>query len=277
MGQKIIIDVGVHKGEDSDFYLQRGYKVIGVEASEKLCEFITEKFKDHPYKENFTLLNYAITEKDNELIPFYENTVAAWSTISEEWNTRNKKLGSGSEIKMVKTIRLDTLINGHIAADKEIEYIKIDIEGADQLALQSLKNATKKAKFISIESEKHSWDKLLEEFEIFKNLGYTKFKVIDQSKMNEQSFSYNMENGEQKTFHFDWDCSGPFGDDLPGEWIAADEAIKIYKKVFRRYKYWGESSQLKKFILKHRYLNSLRFALKIRFPHTGWHDTHATF
>ncbi|RYG28164.1 MAG: FkbM family methyltransferase, partial [Chitinophagaceae bacterium] len=35
MSGKLIIDLGAHKGEDSDFYLRKGFRVIAVDASAK--------------------------------------------------------------------------------------------------------------------------------------------------------------------------------------------------------------------------------------------------
>ena len=33
MPRRLIFDVGMHKGEDTEFYLSRGHEVVGVEAN----------------------------------------------------------------------------------------------------------------------------------------------------------------------------------------------------------------------------------------------------
>jgi len=33
MPQKLIIDVGMHKGYDTEFYLRKGFRVVAVEAA----------------------------------------------------------------------------------------------------------------------------------------------------------------------------------------------------------------------------------------------------
>src|ERR1019366_6379367 len=40
----LIYDVGMHKGEDSDFYLQKGFRVIGFEADPDLIEHCRNRF-----------------------------------------------------------------------------------------------------------------------------------------------------------------------------------------------------------------------------------------
>lgn len=277
MQQKVIIDLGCHKGEDSDFYLRKGFRVIGVEASKKMCEVILERFKNHPYSQAFTLLNYAVTEKDNEEITFYENTNSVWGTIFDSWDARNKTFGASSVKTTTKTIRLDTLIQNELKAEEQIEYVKIDIEGADTLALKSLSKLEQKPFFISIESEKVSWERLLEEFAIFKSLGYTKFKLVDQSKIQEQQCPSPSKEGNYVNHSFEPGSSGLFGNELPGEWLNEEAAIAAYKKVFKRYKYFGDFGVFNnKLFMRNRYLNKLLRIFSIKYPHVGWYDTHAS-
>ena len=280
MEKKVIFDLGAHMGEDSDFYLRKGFKVIAVDASDKLCKTISERFKNHPNRNDYKILNYAITEKDDEVIEFYENTDnSVWGTIFEDWDQRNKRLGANSNKKTVKTKRLDTLIESELQNGwKNIEYVKIDIEGADVMALKSLSNLKQKPKFVSLESEKTSWDKLVAEFAILKDLGYSKFKVVDQTKIPDQKCPYPSLEGQYIDHKFEFGSSGLFGLELPGEWLNADEAIEAYKKIFRRYKYFGDDGIFNnKLFMKNRYLNKIMSFFKLKYPHVGWYDTHATF
>lgn len=279
MKKKVIFDLGAHKGEDSDFYLKKGFRVVAVDASNKLCAAISERFKGHLNEPDFKIVNYAVTEQDGELITFYENTKnSVWGTIFETWDDRNKTFGTDSVKTSIKTIRLDTLISTELKDGETLEYIKIDIEGADTLALKSLLNAVQKPKFISIESEKISWDKLLEEFSILEQLGYPKFKIIDQSKITNQQCPCPSMEGDYINHKFEEGSSGLFGDELPHEWLTAGDAIKAYKKIFLRYKYFGDYGVFNnKWIMQNRYLNKLRNLFKLKYPHVGWYDTHATF
>ena len=137
-------------------------------------------------------------------------------------------------------------------------------------------NAVQKPKFISIESEKVYWDKLLEEFSILQQLGYSKFKIIDQSKIAQQQCPYPSRQGDYIDHRFEDGSSGLFGNELPQDWLSAGEAIKMYEKIFLRYKYFGDDGVFNnKWIMQNRYLNKLRNIFKLKYPHVGWYDTHA--
>ena len=277
--KKIVFDLGAHKGEDSDFYLRKGFRVIAVEASEKLYASILDKFRDHPKSADFTIVNYAITEQDDQLITFYENTEkSVWGTVFDTWNARNTKLQASSTKTTVKTIRLDTLIKQQLGATDNIEYIKIDIEGADMMALKSLAGINQRPRFISLESEKISWPGLMEEFRVLTELGYSKFKIIDQSKISSQQCPYPSKEGEYIDYKFTTGSSGLFGGELPGEWLSLNDAIKAYKKIFVGYKYFGDYGIFNnKLFMKNRYLKKAMRMFNLSFPHVGWYDTHATF
>jgi FkbM family methyltransferase len=279
MKKKVIFDLGAHQGEDSDFYLKKGFKVIAVDANEKLYKQVAERFRDAIVENKYKIYNYAVTDKDNEQITFYENTDnSVWGTIFDNWDSRNKKLGTKSVKTTVNTIRLDSLLERDLQEDETLQYVKIDIEGADILALKSLSNLKEKPRFVSFESEKISWDSLLEEFAVLKQLGYTKFKLIDQSKIEEQKCPYPAKEGEYVDYKFEFGSSGLFGDELPGEWLTEEEALKAYKSIFTRYKYFGDYGFFNnKLIMKNRILNKLMRLVKLKYPHVGWYDTHASF
>ena len=280
MEKKVIFDLGAHKGEDSDFYLRKGFRVVAVDASDELCEKNLQRFKENSDSNEFKMLNYAVTDKDNEIVTFYQNTNnTIWGTIFDSWDARNKRMGSTSTKKNVNTIRLDTLLKSELQSDETVEYIKIDIEGADVIALKSLLNCKQKPRFVSIESEKVFWDKLVEEFSVFQQLGFTKFKIIDQTRVSKQKCPNPSREGKYIDYKFEVGSSGLFGDDLPGEWLSAEDAMAAYKKIFWRYKYFGDDGtyNFRKYFKNKSVKKLLGKIQRIIFPHVGWYDTHATF
>jgi hypothetical protein len=42
----LIYDVGLHKGEDADFYLRKGYQVVAIEANGELVADAKRRFED---------------------------------------------------------------------------------------------------------------------------------------------------------------------------------------------------------------------------------------
>ena len=44
MNEKLIYDVGMHLGEDAEFYLSKGYKVIAIDADPNLIKLAKSRF-----------------------------------------------------------------------------------------------------------------------------------------------------------------------------------------------------------------------------------------
>jgi hypothetical protein len=158
-------------------------------------------------------------------------------------------------------------------------YCKIDIEDCDLEALKSLKNIAEPPPFISIESEKLSWSRLMDELLTFRELGYSRYKVVDQSLIELQSCPGHK---------FEAGSSGLFGDDIPGPWISLPEAVAAYKSIFLNYALNGDSGLFTRgttglFTLLARIQGKLTRKLKSSayvtpnelLPSPGWYDTHA--
>lgn len=47
MNAQLIYDVGGHLGEDTDFYLKKGFKVVAIEANPGLAERLSERFRSN--------------------------------------------------------------------------------------------------------------------------------------------------------------------------------------------------------------------------------------
>ncbi len=41
----LIIDVGMHRGEDANYYLKRGYNVIAIDANPNIIKYVNKKFE----------------------------------------------------------------------------------------------------------------------------------------------------------------------------------------------------------------------------------------
>jgi len=68
----LIFDLGCHIGEDAGFYLQKGFRVVGVEANPNLCARLRECFARPLASGQFTLIEKAIAETSGS-IEFYAN------------------------------------------------------------------------------------------------------------------------------------------------------------------------------------------------------------
>jgi len=259
----LIFDVGAHKGEDSDFYLKLGYRVVGVEANPMLAGDLRDRFGKEIDDDRYAIVDKAIGDSAGTVTFYVNKKLSVWGTADPNWAKRNQGLGADSEEIEVESIRFSDIIEKHGCP----HYIKIDIEGADMLCVKALKDAACRPKFISVESNKISWFGLLDEFKTFEELGYTKFKIVDQR--NHVDGKYRHREGHLISYKFSKGATGPFGDDLDGVWLTKSQAIRAYVPIFFLYKTVGDNTFLSK-VLKH--VPVLRRVL----DRVSWYDTHAT-
>jgi len=272
--KNLIFDVGMHKGEDTDFYLKKGFKVVSFEADPDLATLCRERFQEEVKTDQLTIVEGAIIDIKNhkgssDKIKFFKNKkTSVWGTVVEDWADRNTKLGSDSEVIEVSIIDFSESLKQFGIP----YYLKIDIEGMDVICLNALLDYVKRPDYISIESEKVSFDNLLEEFRIFKELGYGSFQMINQSKISSFKEPRAKTEGKFLNYKFQHGSTGLFGTDLKNNrWQSSEKSIKQYKKIFKGYKYFGDDSRLNKYI-HGRILGKL---LNKLFGLLGWYDTHA--
>lgn len=258
----LIFDVGAHEGGDSDFYLKLGYRVVAIEANPQLVEELKKRFAEQVRDGQYTVVDRAIGETDAPITFFINKKSSHWGTANPDWSERNKGLGADSEEITVQSIRFQDVIRSHGCP----YYLKIDIEGADMLCVEALRQMDCRPKYISIESNKTSWKALLEEFNTLTNLGYTRFKVVDQQTHKNKSFP-NIK-GQLIEHAFEGGATGPFGELTEGVWLTRQEAIRRYRKIFFFYKTIGDNTLLSK-ILPH-----IPWGKRI-LTHVSWYDTHA--
>jgi len=57
----LIFDVGMHNGEDTEFYLSRGFRVVGVEANPDLVRGLEKKFAAEIADGRVTIVDFIFT------------------------------------------------------------------------------------------------------------------------------------------------------------------------------------------------------------------------
>lgn len=273
--KKVVFDVGLHKGEDTHYYLEKGFNVVAFEANPVLIQYCKKKFSRQIKQGQLTVVEGAVADenimKDHSgTIPFYRNLDdTVWGTVCKDWADRNEHLGTQSEIIDVPVINFsDCLEQFGIPY-----YMKIDIEGMDLICLKSLRNFKQKPSYISIESEKVHFNKLLEEIELLKELGYDRFKAVQQSGISKQKEPKPTSEGYQTNYTFKQGASGLFGKDLPKNWKDYNQIINTYKKIFVLYDYFGDFGKWRRKILGRVFREVV--STLIQKPIPGWYDTHA--
>src|SRR5438477_11999831 len=97
MQENLIFDVGFHKGEDTSFYLNKGFRVVGIESNPFLYAVGIERFKIEIEERRLTLLNIVITDADGPVRFFVNSCVTEWGSISWDFVERHSRMGMESE------------------------------------------------------------------------------------------------------------------------------------------------------------------------------------
>lgn len=266
--EDLIFDVGFHKGEDTEFYLRKGFRVVAVEANPVLYSAGIERFKSEIDSRRLTLLNVAIADNDGSIQFFVNSRATEWGTISPDFARRNRQLGSDSEKITVQGVRFDRILLEFGVP----YYLKIDIEGADVLCLEGLLRVSARPTHLSLESNKTSWAGLVAEFARLRALGYRRFKVVSQESVRFQQCPDPAREGRHVQHSFVRGASGAFGDEAPGEWLSERQAIARYRRIFLQYRLFGDSGWFTERTLR----RPLLWRLIKYLPKADWYDTHAT-
>jgi FkbM family methyltransferase len=267
----LVFDIGFHKGEDTNFYLKKGYKVIAFEASPDLVQAGKVRFKDEIVAERLIIVEGAITsEIGSGPIRFYKNDKnSVFGTINPDWNERNEVVGSGGTIIEVNRIDIASCIEKFGVP----HFMKIDIEGADTVVLDALKAFDERPDYLSIESNKVDVVEVQKELNVLRALGYERFTAVQQADIPKRRISTTDLNGKPFSFVFEKHSSGPFGEDLREPWLSADACMAAYREIFKLYRTFGDRSLFRKVPGG----LGLRKLLEIVCgrPLPGWYDTHA--
>jgi FkbM family methyltransferase len=256
---QLIFDVGCNNGQDAEFYLRKGFRVIGVEANPALCSDLKNRFSAQIDDGTFVLIDKAIAEHDGEVQFFVNEKADIWGTIRADQADRNAAMGAPSTKIVVPSITFASLIERFGVP----YYLKIDIEGADLLCLEGLVKFRERPKFVSFENEQSNLLECFEGLNLLKKLGYARFQIVDQSLIPEQSPPNPSREGVYSNYRFDLGATGLFGRELPGKWLAYGATAATYTTIFIWNKLYGLSKRIP---------GVRRIVPQVR---GSWYDTHA--
>lgn len=82
MRDDLIYDVGMHTGEDTEFYLRKGFRVVGIEANAQLCEECAHKFSAAIGSGQLQIIKKAISHTVETIDFFLNEQVSIWGTAN---------------------------------------------------------------------------------------------------------------------------------------------------------------------------------------------------
>ena len=202
---KLVIDVGMHDGQDTARYLEQGYRVVAIEANPALVAAAQRRFGDVE-ADRLTILPVAVAERTGttSITIFAEQD--GWSTVSSARAEVAAARGFAGRPVQVVARRFADILD----AVGTPYYLKVDIEGSDMLCVEALRGRREIPDFLSIESgvsaPGSSFAAVVRELWMLYRLGYWRFTYVDQSQ------------GDGNT-------SGGFGDEVSG-WQTLPKALR---------------------------------------------------
>jgi FkbM family methyltransferase len=150
----IVIDIGAHIGLYTIISSKRvgaNGKVVAIEADPSNFEMLNSNIKLNQLT-NVTPLNYAVYSKETKVklyLPSGESGFTKYNTIMPNWiNTQEKFVE-------VNANTLDYLLQLNKIRQEEVNWIKIDVEGAEFEVLKGATNVLSKSKDVAILMELH--------------------------------------------------------------------------------------------------------------------------
>jgi FkbM family methyltransferase len=240
-----VFDIGMHNGDDTAYYLHKGYRVVAVEANPTLVDLVRERFHAEIQQNRLQILNVGITEDRGEKNFYISVKNSVWSSFDKDNATKG-----GGEFRSLKVpcIKFRDLLDQFGTP----YYVKIDIEGNDSLCLEDL-DASCAPNFVSFEMSHADAHK---DIDRLSGLGYLGFKCIRQNDfLHMTPQNVDRECGIRRAVHgldflrkainktryltrprdgswkFPRGSSGMFGNDLRGKWLSRDEVKVVWRKL----------------------------------------------
>ena len=255
----LIYDVGMHNGDDTAYYLRQGYRVVAIEANPVLAAQVAERFAKKVAAGDLTIINIGISDQEGELPFWICDSVSEWSSFDKAIASRD---GSAHHQIVITCRRFGSIL-------KEFGvpyYLKLDIEESEIYCLRDLAPPDL-PRYVSFEA--HTWLKKteIESLAVLRDLGYTGFKLISQHNLLPVEYPASPEQrvyewasslltsrniflrvarrlgakiwlrrlaNRTRTRHgwvFSPGSSGPFGEDLAGQWQSFDEMVETLKRA----------------------------------------------
>ena len=256
--KKRVFDIGMNNGDDTAYYLHRGYDVLAVEANPHLVERVQVRFQQEIKQGRLVILNVGIAEEEG-IIPFWIcDTISEWSSFHRNIASRDN---SPHHQVPVACRRFDSIIEEFGVP----YYLKVDIEGNDKLCMDGLRRESL-PEYVSVEAAD------LTQVDLLAGLGYRRFKCISQfhylplelpptpeqqkyektqrwlqsrnpavrvlrriggQKLIEKLTTRSRREGD---WYFPFGSSGPFGEGLLGRWQNHQEmraTFETFQKMMR--------------------------------------------
>ncbi len=259
----LVFDIGMHNGDDSFYYLARGYRVVAVEANPIMCAMARERFAREISAGQLSVRNIGIAETRGEM-DFWVSSHTDWSSFHVESATKH-----GAQ---ATSIRVETMPFRQLIEEEGTPFfVKLDIECNDSLCLKDLAATASRPAYLSFEGdlgdvpfEGNPSADVDTNIKLLESLGYRSFKCVRQNDLREitpRNVVYQAEFRRALTglegllprpvgrvchvlggllhyrrkpingWRFNLGSSGPLGVELPSRWLTSDEVLSVWHQL----------------------------------------------
>jgi FkbM family methyltransferase len=226
MTNELIVDVGMHHGDDTAFYLAKGFHVLAVEANPDLADRGRHRFAQEIEQGLLTIRQVAVAEAPG-IVSFYSGDQDGWGSLSEE------RAGASLNVDLhryeVEACTFQDLLDGLAPY-----YVKVDIEGADLLCVRAIASLAALPEYFSFECDLTQVEETVAGIRGLGAAGYQRFKLVNQALNPRVKCPYPPIEGSYVDITFTHNMSGPFGEETPGEWVGLDEVVERFERVSRQ-------------------------------------------
>jgi FkbM family methyltransferase len=254
---KLVYDVGMHDGDDTAAYLGAGNRVVAIEADPQLVEAGQKRFAKELAEGRLKIENVCIAPEPGVVDFWICEEKSVWNSLDRKMASRDGKKHHAIQIGAEPFASI-------LERNGTPWYLKIDIEGADEMCLEGLRGRAL-PEYLSIEAECAEEGAVLTEdqqvarLDALVALGYNRFKLIRQTDFHAfrlggaerfgHRLAHSMAYGRlarlglagaakpytdrgqiEQTYGkmFRTGTTGPWATGLPGSWLNYNEAKRVY-------------------------------------------------
>ena len=216
--RRLIADLGMSEGNDTAYYLAKGFEVVGVEADPTVQPHLQRRFAAEIADRRLHLLHRAADARGSEWRPFYHD-------LAEQGHSSLERAGR-DRVTVFDVFTLDWLELREVAGVPY--YLKLDIQGTEPDFLASMAVGGELPAFVS--AEVATFRPIRQLFD----LGYRHFRLINHAILGHLTLPDPPLEGDYVARPAPYHWSGPFGRETPGaRWHGFEEIRAIYDDVHR--------------------------------------------
>lgn len=220
---RLIFDIGMSEGNDTSFYLRKGFRVVGVEADPTIQQHLYDRFNSDVAEGRLVIVNRAACARAGDEVDFFVN-------LRQQGHSSVLDRGDPSSVARHIVITTDWQ---ELAATHGVPYyLKIDIEGGEPEFLSGMLGSSLYPRYISSEIQ------TFRPIELFRQMGYERFRIINQVKVHQFPVPNPPLEGNFVTAPGSHHWSGLFGRELPGkQWFSFQEITEIHRMLHQLWTY----------------------------------------